>query len=78
MPEYETISKRLETTGEFFKKTGEEGIRWYHHIGKFLLHMPKVIVRISPLEAFQELVCLNGDGLRKVRRRVELIPVPIL
>ena len=49
----------------------------HHHVGQLFPNVGKVVVRIAPLEALQQLVCLDGYGLRQVRGRVELIPVPL-
>ena len=40
-------------------------------VRQFLLHVLEVVFRVAPLEALQELVRLNGNGLGQVRRRVE-------
>ena len=62
----------------FFTVNGHVRPLMINHIGQLLLYVRKVIVRITPLEAFQKLVCLDGDGLCQIRRGVELIPVPLL
>ena len=40
--------------------------------------MLQVILLIVPLEALQEFCCLDDDGFRKVRGRMELFPVAVI
>ena len=40
--------------------------------------MLQVILLIVPLEALQEFCCLDDDGFRKVRGRMELFPVTVI
>lgn len=45
----------------------------YDHIRQLLFYMLQVILLIVPLEALQEFCCLDDDGFRKVRGRMELL-----
>ena len=40
--------------------------------------MLQVILLIVPLEALQEFCCLDDDRFRKVRGRMELLPVAVM
>ena len=40
--------------------------------------MLQVILLIVPLEALQEFCCLDDDRFRKVRGRMELLPVAVI
>ena len=43
----------------------------HQHVRQFLPDVGHIILRIAPLETFQQLISLNGDRLRQIGRRME-------
>ena len=46
-------------------------------ICQFIFNIIQTVLIIIPLKAFQQFVCLNRNGLSKIRRCMELIPISI-